>query len=137
MDASVVLKWIRIEEVDAQQATVVFKEFHLRKTRLAIPHYAYAEIANILGLDLSREVACTAFSYLLGMKLDEYPITLEVVSVATELMEKYKGVSFYDAGYHAIALLHGGTFITADEKYYQKTRKEGSIMLLKDYGKKR
>jgi predicted nucleic acid-binding protein len=38
--------------------------------------------------------------------------------------------SYYDAIYHAIALVEGGTLITADEKYYNKTKHFGSVLLL-------
>jgi len=48
-------------------------------------------------------------------------------------MKKYTKISFYDAAYHALALNTGGTFITADKKYYEKTKSEGNIMLLKNY----
>ncbi|MEK7523423.1 MAG: hypothetical protein AAB588_00140 [Patescibacteria group bacterium] len=62
---------------------------------------------------------------------------MELASMGCELMKNFSGVTFYDSGYHALALQEGGTFITADEKYFQKTKKQGGVMLLKDYGKKR
>ena len=45
--------------------------------------------------------------------------------------EKSQGLpSYYDAIYHAIALVEGGTLVTADEKYYTKTKHFGGILLL-------
>ena len=38
--------------------------------------------------------------------------------------------SYYDAIYHAIALENDGTFITADIKYYTKTKHLGGVLLL-------
>ena len=45
-------------------------------------------------------------------------------------MDKYPGISFYDASYHALAKAYGIPYITADKKYYQMTEKEGNIKLL-------
>ena len=137
LDASVILKWFLPETEDHENASKVRSDYLSSDIVATIPHYAYAEIMNILKNKLSREEALSAFSFLLMYTLKDYPITLELASVAVELMEKFPGVSFYDAGYHALALQHGGTFITADKKYYEKTKKRGHIMLLKQYGKKR
>ena len=38
--------------------------------------------------------------------------------------------SYYDAIYHAMALVEGGTLVTADEKYYTKTKHLGGVLLL-------
>jgi len=38
--------------------------------------------------------------------------------------------SYYDAIYHAMALVEGGKLVTADEKYYNKTKHIGSVLLL-------
>lgn len=38
--------------------------------------------------------------------------------------------SYYDAIYHAMALVEGGTLVTADEKYYTKTKHIGGVLLL-------
>lgn len=40
--------------------------------------------------------------------------------------------SYYDAIYHAIAIEHNTTFITADEKYYSKAKHIGNIMLFNE-----
>jgi len=38
-----------------------------------------------------------------------------------------------DAAYHALAIEHDGVFVTADEKYLQKTASVGHIVHLKDW----
>ncbi|MCR9121936.1 MAG: type II toxin-antitoxin system VapC family toxin [Phyllobacteriaceae bacterium] len=41
--------------------------------------------------------------------------------------------SLQDSTYHAVALVEGGTFVTADERHFRKTRHLGAIMLLRDW----
>ena len=137
-DASVLHKWFVEEKEDHVEQALALRDAYWKtnEVRLAIPHYALAEIANAMGRDLPLDAATANFSRLLTFSLQEYSISLELTSLAFELMAKYPKTSFYDAGYHALALFAGGTFVTADEKYYAKTRKEGRVMLLKDYGKK-
>ncbi len=138
VDASVILKWF-LKEAECQEEAISLQN-HCDESliQLAIPHYAYAEIFNIFVRNLSLERALAYSSRVLNYFNKEYAITIEMVSLAFEIIKKVDcEVSFYDAGYHALAMQEGGTFITADEKYYKKTRKHGSIMLLKNYGKKR
>ena len=40
--------------------------------------------------------------------------------------------SFYDASYHALAILNNCDFITADKRHYKKTRDLGNIRLLSE-----
>jgi predicted nucleic acid-binding protein len=42
-------------------------------------------------------------------------------------------VTFYDAVYHAVALLRKGVFVTADEAYFRKAGRRGGVSLLRDY----
>ncbi len=38
----------------------------------------------------------------------------------------------FDTLYHAVALVHGGTLVTADAKYFKKAGTSGAIVLLED-----
>lgn len=138
VDASVMLKWFFDDEIENQEeAQCLWNDFLHQNIEFAIPQYAFAEMLNILAraMPIPRALAC--ISRLIGPHIYQYPITLELASLACGIMERIKSISFYDAGYHAIAFYMGGFFITADEKYYRKTHREGAIMLLKDYGKRR
>lgn len=136
IDASVILKWFLEEGKFQTEALALQYDFFDKKITLEIPHYALAEILNTLGRSLSQEKALAVFRMILTYRITEHHITLEIASLAIELMKKFAGISFYDAGYHALALEQGATFITADEKYFRRTHKEGRIMLLKDYARK-
>ncbi len=41
--------------------------------------------------------------------------------------------TFYDASYHAVALVFGGVFLTADSRHKGKTESFGSVVLLQDW----
>jgi predicted nucleic acid-binding protein len=41
--------------------------------------------------------------------------------------------SFYDAIYHALAILNNCYFVTADKRHFSKTSQLGNIVLLKDW----
>ena len=47
-------------------------------------------------------------------------------------MKQYR-VTFYDAVYHAVALLKKGTMITTDKAYYRKAAKTGNVVMLEDF----
>ena len=138
LDASVILKWfLHHNEGNIQEAVAIKDDVVKKNIEVGIPEYALAEIANVLGYKVSHLDALSAVSYIFLLHILQYPVSLEMVSLGMDFIKQFSGISFYDAGYHVLALQHGGVFITDDRKYYQKTHKEGSIMLLKDYGKKR
>jgi len=49
-----------------------------------------------------------------------------------ELTSRYE-VPFYDAAYHAVALIHNGLFVTADTRYVNRVTKSGSVIALSDW----
>lgn len=134
-DASVLLKWL-VKEDDQEQALRVRADFEKGLISLSVPSHCFAEICNMLGREWADH-GPSFISNLLVSAIQEKRLTLDHIGVAFHIMEEYAHISFYDASYHALALVDGGVFLTADEKYYNKTKKEGRIMLLKDYGKKR
>ena len=78
-------------------------------------HAVLYTIANIEYLDLSQDIV--------GLSLNIVEQTGQLNSGSP---------SFYDACYHAIALLNNCDFITADRKHYEKTKALGNIRLLQD-----
>ncbi|OOP55478.1 MAG: hypothetical protein AYP45_14620 [Candidatus Brocadia carolinensis] len=59
-----------------------------------------------------------------------FVITKEVTSIAFALMKEYRGVTFSDAIYHAVAIRNKGTMVTAGKSYYDRAKDKGSILLL-------
>ena len=51
---------------------------------------------------------------------------------ALELTQRYE-VSFYDAAYHALALIRKGVFITANSRYVNRVGEAGSVVALSEW----
>ena len=135
-DASVLLKWAVYESEDFQQSLMFEDDVKKGKVDVFVPIHCFSEICNMLGRD-RHSVAISFLSYLMHSDITECGLSLNMSIVAFDLMKKYTKISFYDAFYHALAIRENAIFITADKKYYDKTRRRGHIMLLKNYGKKR
>lgn len=135
-DASVVLKWAINEREDLEQALVLKRDFVERKINIYVPSYCFAEVCNLL-CRTRPNIAIPFFSFLIESKILECHLNINLVNIAYRLIRRYRDISFYDAAYHALAIQENGIFLTADIKYYNNTKREGSIMLLKDYGRKR
>jgi predicted nucleic acid-binding protein len=52
---------------------------------------------------------------------------------ALNLVTRLKKVTFYDAAYHAVALLRDGTFVTADDAYVRRARRVGHVVRLREW----
>lgn len=132
IDASVMLKWHFYEEDDRIQALNIKSDFLEKKLLLAVPSHAFTEVINILAIK-KPNFAVTFLSQLFTLNIDEYILNVELAARAVAIMARFSKISFYDAVYHALALLVSGIFVTADKDYYKKTKSLGRVMLLKDY----
>lgn len=110
-------------------------DFVKGKINIYVPSYCFAEVCNLLCRDYP-DIALSFSSYLIESEILECQLNLDLLNIACRLIKRYHDISFYDAAYHALAIQEEGVFITADVKYYNKTKKESRIMLLKDYGQK-
>lgn len=133
IDASVILKWILLEQEDhKEKALLLRKDFLENKVSLGIPTMALYEIMNILAIKMPN-IAVSFLSQLMALQMTEFRLTLDVTATAIGIMKKFKKISFYDSAYHAIAINNNGIFITSDKQYYQKTKSMKYIELLKNY----
>lgn len=135
-DASVLLKWATEESDGLMEAFQLRKDFENDIIDIIVPAHCFTEICNMLGREKMTE-AISFISFLINSEITEHHLTFDVASIAFHLMKQYRGISFYDAHYHALAIHGRGVFLTADIRYFKKTYQEGRIMLLKDYGKKK
>lgn len=131
LDASVIIKWI-LKENDYVIARKIAARYINKEVNISIPSFSYAEISNVLGRKYDGE-ALSFISHLKFGSIEEKIMSLKVFSMTFDLMKKYPRVSFYDAAYHALALSENATFVTADADYYKIAKKEGQIIMLKDY----
>ena len=132
-DTSVMLKWCVKEKEDRRQVKKMQGDFLERNINIIVPALLGWELNNYLGRSYPAELALAKYSYFKTFRLTEsLLLNLEVSGLAFRIMKK-AGVTFYDASYHALALLLKGTFLTADKKYYEKAKGFGNIKLLRDY----
>lgn len=129
LDASIILAFFLDKNEKGEKAKAFFEEVKEAKYTIAMPAIWFYEVCNRIGR-LKGDSALVLQERLFFYRDTFFP-TVELDEVATklafDLMKKYQGVSFYDASYHALAIRTEAVFLTADEKYYQKTKREGSI----------
>ncbi len=132
-DASVILKWgFRSPgEGDRDKAGGILDAWLDGKLELLLPRLWAFEVGNVLALKNPAHAAAI-MDIFIGYDIAEADTSPELCREAFALMKSYR-VTFYDAVYHAVALLHQGVFVTADEVYYRRTRDKGRIALLRDW----
>lgn len=134
LDACILAKWV-LDETESNIALRLQDEMVLGQIEVWVPDHCFSETLNTLARK-NTDLALEFFVHLHLTSIVQCRLTAEVVFRTIKLIKKYPKVTFYDAAYHALALEKNGLFVTADEKYYQATRREGSIRLLKDYAQR-
>jgi predicted nucleic acid-binding protein len=132
-DASVILKWVLPpeDEPDAQAALALLDRWTAGDICLEAPAIWRYEVGNILTIKASARAPALMDGLLaldLGTEVDEQSLALAAVDLAARIAR----VTVYDAAYHALARMQGGTFVTADGEYFRRAEALGSICLLED-----
>lgn len=137
VDACVFVK-IFIKEEDSGQAKALLKNFLYEEHDILVPRLFLFEVIEQLvqhKIDQSNSLKVLDLydTVLIYKELDH-----QLVSKAWQLVEQCSSEksgrpSFYDAVYHALAIMQNCDFITADKKHYAKTKDLGHIILLEDY----
>lgn len=130
LDTSVILKWLIRDperEPDTDKATVVVEAVIAGRVDILQPTHWLAEVAAVLAR-LSPQTALDDVEMLAGM---EFPSTEhpQVMRRATLLAIDTRQ-HLFDTFYHAVALEHGTTLLTADERYRTKADAHGQIVAL-------
>jgi hypothetical protein len=92
-------------------------------------------MSAVVGNTIARRFPMHAsdwLSALLKFGLEEAPPSHPWLAKTVELTRRFE-VSFYDAAYHALALLHNGLFVTADTRYVNQVSETGSVMALTEW----
>lgn len=135
IDASVVVKWLLPDpaaEADMDRALRLLEDVRDGNvTPLQPPHWL-AEVAAVINR-LHPSIAVRSVELLYAMEL---PVAqeLEVFQRAVTLGGALRHHVF-DTLYHAVALEHDATLISADEEYCRKADPFGSILRLGLYGR--
>ncbi|MBI3401503.1 MAG: type II toxin-antitoxin system VapC family toxin [Acidobacteria bacterium] len=131
-DASVLLKWIlrSDDEPDRDRASDLKTAWLDDACELIVPSLWVFEVGNILGLKHPATAAPLLQAMLdLGLR-EEAPHGY--AGAILSLMREHK-VTFYDAAYHALAIRHRGTMLTADRAYVKKAARAGHVTLLNEW----
>lgn len=132
-DASVILKWVlpSDDEPDADKALILRDAILDDTVQVILPSLWLYEVGNTVARRFPTH-AQTWLSALVRFGLEEALPTTAWLNKTVELVSRYE-VSFYDASYHALAILHKGLFISADKRYVTRTVKSGSVVTLNEW----
>jgi predicted nucleic acid-binding protein len=132
-DASVILKWVLPSdgEPDADKALVLRNAILEEDVRALVPTLWIYEVGNTVARRFPVHAAAW-LAALMKFELEESPPSDHWLAAALQLTERY-GVAFYDAAYHATAIVRGGIFVTADTRYVNRANEAGGVVLLSDW----
>jgi len=132
-DASVLLKWVlpSDEEPDADRALLLRTAIMDETVRALVPGLWIYEVGNTVARRFPT-VASGWLSALMKFGLEEVTPSNAWLLKTLDLMSRHD-VTFYDAAYHSLALMHGGVFVTADTRYANKVKESGSVVALSDW----
>lgn len=131
-DASVIVKWTlpATGEPAAEKALGVLARWQAGEVDLVSPSLWRYEVANVLARKAPRSAA-ELFGGLLALDLPTVDLDAGLLRDALKIALRFPGASVYDAAYHALALGVSGSFLTADESYFRRTKRLGAIELLR------
>ncbi|MGB4599634.1 MAG: type II toxin-antitoxin system VapC family toxin [Trichlorobacter sp.] len=132
-DATVVVKWaLPPAEDKGQDRSLDLLQLWLEGgCRFLLPALWVAEVASLLAR-LHPQRAADLMTLLIGLEMPVAEDSAALCQRTLQLMQEL-GVGFYQAYYHAVALQHGGTLVTADAAYCRKARSAAGLLLLKDF----
>ena len=132
-DASVLLKWILpVEDQPDTGAALSLREAAVAGAiTLVVPQLWIYEVGNTLARRFPEQ-ADDLLANLVDFQLAEGRLDARWRRQTVYLARAY-GVTFYDAAYHALALVHRGVFVTADERYVRQAADAGSLALLRHW----
>ncbi len=132
-DASILLKWVLPDEGESyvEQALSMRDAFVTGKTTLIVPELWYFEVGNTLSRKYPGE-AEALLSGLQAMGLETITPNPPWQAAILQLVAAYR-VTFYDAAYHALAMVNDGIFVTADEKYMGRAHAAPNMIHLHEW----
>lgn len=132
-DASVILKWVLPEDGEpfAAQALALRQHYADNEVTFAVPSLWRFEVGNTLARKYPQH-AYDDLRDLQAMGMSEPGLSVEWLEQACALTRQFS-VAFYDAAYHALAIVESGVFVTADERYLRAVGPLDSVCHLADW----
>jgi predicted nucleic acid-binding protein len=127
VDASVVLKWYLLDEVDGERALSLLEKHYRGAIELIAPSILAYEVASGLVIAgkrgrLAQEEVCEALEGYWALQLT----VVDAIRFYRRLphFSAGYGISIYDASYAAVAELERAPLITADQKLLAALKKD-------------
>lgn len=132
-DASVILKWVlpSATEPDVRHALALRQAIATGTVRALVPTLWIYEVGNLLARERPGE-ASQILDALMRFGLTDAPRSSDWLSCVLTLTKRY-GVTFYDAAYHAHAIVERGVLVTADNRYVDLVNAAGFIVRLSEW----
>jgi predicted nucleic acid-binding protein len=131
LDASVLLQPVLGQDTTDKVRRILYAKNDFEYSIL-VPEIFRYEYYNIITRRFDAEAAERAFNEMTELQFSIIPLESDLVDGANRLMRKYPKISFYDAAYHALAKAYRVPLVTADERYFALTRREGDVKLLEE-----
>lgn len=129
IDASVALKWVLdpIDEPGAGAASQLLRRLRGSYGLLVAPVHWFAEVIAVVARREPGRVDDTiTLLYALDVDVVDGPALLARAARLSSLLEHH----LFDTLYHAAAIMHDATLVTADERYHARAFALGNIRLL-------
>ena len=132
-DASVLLKWVLPSEDEPHTDNALLLRAAILDSTVhaMIPTLWLYEVGNTVARRFPDH-AQAWLSALMKFAIEEAPPSKQWLTKAFGLAQRHC-VPFYDAAYHAVAIINGGCFVTADSQYVDKTASSGSVIVLSEW----
>lgn len=133
VDASVVIKWVFPDseaESHREEALALLSAIQEGTVDLIQPPHWLAEVAAVVTR-LQPDAAEPALDLLDAMEfpvVDDVAVLKRASRISRELQHH-----LFDTLYHAVALEHGRTLVSADDRYFRKAKHLGGIVRLEDW----
>ena len=100
------------------------------KALLYTTHYFSVEVANALRYSYdSNELVHESLLMISSLPIIPFTLNFYQLSEVAKVAQEYKA-TVYDTGYHFLALILDGVFITCDKKYHSLAKDLGHIELI-------
>lgn len=135
LDTSVVLKWIRQEEILADRALSILHVYLEGHNQLIVPTLLAYEVANVLRYksELTTAHIETALQSLFDLGLEWVSASPVMTRRAVNIARTYD-TTVYDAVFAAVAESAGAIFVTADVRLVQRLDGLPFVAFLGDIG---
>lgn len=130
VDASVAIKWFT-EEEDTDLALKLRDAYFRDEVDLIAPDLIFYEILNALRYKkgVASDILREWIKDIIDMQMDFFTPNQEILEKAVEGSTRWD-ITLYDACYLALAELTGTKMLTADEKFYEKVKESGKVIML-------